>query len=159
MNTAIVIARGGSKRIPGKNIKPFADKPVIQYSIEVAREAGIFDRIITSTDSDQIAEVAQAAGAEIPFRRPAELADDHTPTADVLIHAIRWLNRFGSEVRYACGIYPTAPFLRAADLRAGLELLRDSGRGAWHDVRIPDLPGPRARREGRPAHALARLGA
>ena len=88
MKVAIIPARGGSKRIPGKNIRSFAGKPIIAYSIEVATEAGCFDRIIVSTDSEEIAAVAKHYGAEVPFLRPAEISGDHTGTADVLIHAI-----------------------------------------------------------------------
>ena len=91
MNVAIIPARGGSKRIPGKNIKLFVGRPIISYSIQAAQKAGVFDRIIVSTDSDEIADVARKSGAEVPFMRPKELSDDMTPTALVLQHAIRWL--------------------------------------------------------------------
>ncbi|MED5421535.1 MAG: pseudaminic acid cytidylyltransferase, partial [Pseudomonadota bacterium] len=104
----------------------FVDKPIIQYPIAAAREAGLFDRIIASTDDRHVAEIAREAGAEIPFERPAELANDYATTAAVLTHAIQWLNANGPEVTHACGIYATAPFLRATDLRAGFELLRDN---------------------------------
>ena len=123
MNLAIIPARGGSKRIPGKNIKNFAGKPIICYSIEAAAKSNLFDRIIVSTDCDKIAEVSRGAGAEVPFVRPSELSDDHTPTAPVLEHALRWLEHEGCSVKYLCCIYPTAPFVRSEDLIKGYKLL------------------------------------
>jgi pseudaminic acid cytidylyltransferase len=123
MNVAIIPARGGSKRIPNKNIKDFAGKPIICYSIEAAHKSGIFDRIIVSTDSEIIAEVAIKAGAEVPFFRPADLSDDHTPTAPVLLHSINWLNANGQHVDFFCCIYPTAPFIRFQNIKEGLSLL------------------------------------
>lgn len=123
INVAVIPARGGSKRIPGKNIKYFAGKPIISYSIEAAKASGIFDRIIVSTDSEDIADVARSAGAEVPFARPSELSDDHTPTAPVLEHAVKWLESKGCSVKYLCCIYPTAPFVRSEDLIRGYELL------------------------------------
>jgi len=123
INVAVIPARGGSKRIPGKNIKNFAGKPIISYSIEAAKASGIFDRIIVSTDSEDIADVARSAGAEVPFARPSELSDDHTPTAPVLEHAVKWLESKGCISKYLCCIYPTAPFVRSEDLIRGYELL------------------------------------
>jgi pseudaminic acid cytidylyltransferase len=123
LNVAIIPARGGSKRIPGKNIKEFAGKPIIAYSIRAARECGLFDRIIVSTDSERIAEVAKSAGAEVPFVRPPELSDDHTPTAPVLKHAVDCLQEDGGQVDYFCCIYPTAPFIRPGDLQDAFEIL------------------------------------
>lgn len=123
INVAVIPARGGSKRIPGKNIKNFAGKPIISYSIEAAKASGIFDRIIVSTDSEDIADVARSAGAEVPFARPSELSDDHTPTAPVLEHALKWLKSEGCRVKYLCCIYPTTPFVRSKDLIRGYELL------------------------------------
>jgi pseudaminic acid cytidylyltransferase len=125
MTIAIIPARGGSKRIPHKNIKLFSGKPIISYSITAARASGVFTRIMVSTDSDLIAEVAQEFGAEVPFKRPLELADDHTPTAPVILHALEWLTRQGEPAEYACCIYPTAPFLQPQYLRQGYELLRN----------------------------------
>ena len=123
INVAVIPARGGSKRIPGKNIKNFAGKPIISYSIEAAKNCGIFNRIIVSTDCDKIAEVSQSAGAEVPFVRPSELSDDNTPTAPVLEHALNWLESEGCSVKYLCCIYPTAPFVRSEDLIKGYKLL------------------------------------
>ena len=125
MNVAIIPARSGSKRIPGKNIREFCGKPMVAWSIEAARRSNLFDDIIVSTDCDEIASVAEAHGATAPFRRPAELADDFTPTIPVIRHAIDWLIEHGSEVKGACCIYATAPFLHHSDLQTGLRLLQE----------------------------------
>jgi pseudaminic acid cytidylyltransferase len=127
MRIAIIPARGGSKRIPHKNVKAFAGAPMISYPITAARESGLFDRIIVSTDSEEIADTALRYGAEVPFRRPAELSDDHTATAPVLVHALRWLADRGYRAQTACCIYATAPFVRAEDLRRGYDELVGSG--------------------------------
>lgn len=124
MKLAIIPARGGSKRIPRKNIKPFCGKPMIAWSIEAARAAGCFDRVIVSTDDVEIAEVARAYGAEIPFVRPPELSDDHTGTIPVIAHAIEWMNCNAEPVDFACCIYATAPFVQAEDLKRGFDLLQ-----------------------------------
>lgn len=116
MRVAIIPARGGSKRIQRKNIKPFAGKPIIAYSIEAARECGLFDRIIVSTDDEEIADTALSLGAEIPFMRPKELSDDYTPTIPVIAHAVQTLQSQGHNIEAACCIYATAPFIRASDL-------------------------------------------
>jgi pseudaminic acid cytidylyltransferase len=113
---AIIPARGGSKRIPGKNIKPFFGKPMIAWSIEAAKASGLFDRIVVSTDDPAIVEVAKQYGAEVPFIRPPELADDFTPTIPVIAHAINTLKEQGDTITEACCIYATAPFIRADDL-------------------------------------------
>jgi N-acylneuraminate cytidylyltransferase len=128
MIVAVIPARGGSKRIPRKNIRPFAGKPIIAYSIAAARACGLFDRIIVSTDDEEIAGVARDCGAETPFRRPPELSDDHTGTDPVTAHALTWLADRGQDAEFACCIYATAPFLQAADLRRGYEALVGTGR-------------------------------
>jgi N-acylneuraminate cytidylyltransferase len=127
MRLAVIPARGGSKRIPRKNVRPFCGRPMIAWSIAAAREAGCMDRIIVSTDDDEIARVARACGAETPFMRPAALADDHTGTAAVVAHAIRHFQASGVQPASVCCIYATAPFLRAQDLRAGLQALESTG--------------------------------
>ena len=127
MKLAIIPARGGSKRIPRKNIKPFCGKPMIAWSIEAALESGCFDRVIVSTDDEEIAEVARQYGAEVPFMRPLELSDDHTGTIPVIRHAIETINSQGRAVEQACCLYATAPFIQAEDLRRGLEILQGSG--------------------------------
>ena len=124
MIVAIIPARGGSKRIPNKNIKPFAGKPIITYSIDAAKESGLFDRIIVSTDSEKIARAATKAGAEVPFMRPKELADDFTPTAPVLLHAVKWLDVHEICPECFCCIYPTAPFISVDYIKNGFDLLR-----------------------------------
>lgn len=131
MKVAVLPARGGSKRIPGKNLRDFAGRPIIAYSIDCALESGLFERVIVSTDDDGIADTALRLGAEVPFRRPAELADDHTGTAAVIAHAAGWLRDSQAVVDAICCIYPTAPFVRSADLRRGLELLEQ---GDWRFV-------------------------
>ena len=116
---AIIPARGGSKRIPGKNIRPFAGRPMIEYAVALAQSSGLFARIVVSTDSDEVATLAEQAGAEVPFRRPIELADDHATTAAVLEHALDALDARG-QYDFACCIYPATPFTTPDDLRAGL---------------------------------------
>lgn len=123
MIVAIIPARGGSGRIPRKNIRPFAGRPIIAYSIAAARECGLFDRIVVSTDDDEIAAVAREYGAETPFVRPAELSDDHTGTDAVVAHALGWLAEHGTATEMVCCIYATAPFLTLGDLRRGHQLL------------------------------------
>jgi N-acylneuraminate cytidylyltransferase len=113
MNIAIIPARGGSKRIPRKNIKPFYGKPMLAYPILAALESGLFDQVVVSTDDDEIAEVAQAFGASVPFKRPAALAQDDTATAPVIIHAIEWFEAQGHAVKEAACFYPCTPFVDA----------------------------------------------
>lgn len=124
MTVAVIPARGGSKRIPRKNIRAFCGQPMIAWSIRAAAGSGCFDRVIISTDDAEIADVARGLGAEVPFLRPAELSDDHATTIDVMRHAALWL---GSDAPLCC-LYATAPFVRAADLQAGKALLES---GAW----------------------------
>jgi pseudaminic acid cytidylyltransferase len=123
MRVAIIPARGGSKRIPGKNIRPFCGKPMIAWSIQAARESGCIDRIVVSTDSTEVARVAADCGAEVPFLRPPQLADDHTGTLPVIAHAVRWLLQAGEQLGSTCCLYATSPFLQAQDLREGLRAL------------------------------------
>lgn len=119
MNIAVIPARGGSKRIPRKNIKEFCGKPMIAWSIEAAKNSGCFEHIIVSTDDDEIAEVAVRYGAEVPFRRPEKLADDYTGTLPVMRHAVEWLSEHNAPVDYACCLYATAPFVSPCDLQKG----------------------------------------
>ncbi len=126
MKVAVIPARGGSKRIPRKNIKPFCGKPMIAWSITAAQESSCFDRIIVSTDDEEIAHVARECGAEIPFLRPADLSDDHTGTIPVVAHTTQWLRDRGTSPTLVCCIYATAPFMAAADLRTGLKLIQDT---------------------------------
>lgn len=126
MRVAIIPARGGSKRIPRKNIKIFCGKPMIAWSIEMALQSGCFDQVVVSTDDEEIASVARQHGARVPFMRPRELADDYTGTIPVIRHAIEQLEAQRLEVKQACCIYATAPFLRSEDLRSGLRLLEEN---------------------------------
>lgn len=123
MNIAIIPARGGSKRIPRKNIKEFHGKPLIAYSIEAAIESKCFDRIIVSTDDNEIAEVARRYGAEVPFIRPAEIANDYATTMDVIEHALSWLIQNGESIKYVCCIYATAPFISSMAIRTGFDVI------------------------------------
>ncbi len=123
---AIIPARGGSKRIPNKNIKVFAGQPIISYSINAAKDSKLFDRIILSTDSKEIAEIGKSYGAEVPFMRPSELADDYTGTADVLIHALNWLNVHDKFYNYFCCIYATAPFVNKVYINKAFDILREN---------------------------------
>jgi len=125
MNIAIIPARGGSKRIPRKNIKLFCGKPIIAYSIAAARRTTLFDKIIVSTDDHEIADIAREWGAQIPFMRPQNLSDDYATTMDVMKHAIGWLNQNDAVYTAACCIYPTAPFVRVSDLKKGHALLNN----------------------------------
>lgn len=123
MRIAVIPARGGSKRIPRKNLKMFLGRPIIEWSIDAALKCGCFDRILVSTDDDEIASIARAAGSEVPFCRPPELSDDHAVTGAVMAHAVAWISDNAGPVQYACCIYPTAPFIRSADIGAGLDAL------------------------------------
>jgi N-acylneuraminate cytidylyltransferase len=121
---AVIPARGGSKRIPRKNIKEFCGKPIIAWSIEAAKASGCFEQIIVSTDDQEIAEIAKAWGASVPFMRPADLSNDFAGTIPVIHHAVDWINEHQGPVKYACCIYPTAPFVSPEDLRKGWDVIR-----------------------------------
>jgi pseudaminic acid cytidylyltransferase len=127
MRLCVIPARGGSKRIPRKNIKEFCGKPMIAWSIEAAIKSRCFDRIIVSTDDEEIASVAKRYGAEVPFMRPAQLADDFTGTTAVIAHAIEWQNSHGEAADKVCCLYATAPFVQMTDLQKGLDILDSSG--------------------------------
>jgi N-acylneuraminate cytidylyltransferase len=122
-SVAIITARGGSKRIPRKNIKPFSGKPIICYSIDAAKASGIFDTVMVSTDDNEIAEVARQAGAEVPFLRTAATSNDFATTAEVLTEVLMQYKTTGNDFQYGCCIYPTAPFVTAAKLKQAFELL------------------------------------
>jgi N-acylneuraminate cytidylyltransferase len=126
MNIAIIPARGGSKRIPRKNIRDFCGKPMISYAIGAAKRSRLFGHIIVTTEDEEIAEVSRQSGAETPFVRPADLADDLTPTVPVIAHAIRECERLGWEADMVCCIYPGTPFIQVSDLKRALELLINS---------------------------------
>jgi len=126
MNIAIIPARGGSKRIPGKNWRMFCGKPMITWAIDCALNSQMFDKVIVSTDDEHIAQVACDAGAETPFVRPALLADDFTPTVPVIAHAVEACEAIGWSIEYACCIYPCVPFLQTSDLVEAFSLLKES---------------------------------
>jgi N-acylneuraminate cytidylyltransferase len=140
MKLAVIPARGGSKRIPRKNIRSFCGQPMIAWSIKAAKQSQCFDRLIVSTDDEEIAEIARSHGAEVPFIRPTELADDHAGTISVIAHAIEWHRQHDKVPRYVCCIYATAPFLQADDLHRGLRVLQKTG--ADYAVPITSYPFP-----------------
>lgn len=164
MRLAVIPARGGSKRIPRKSIKPFAGRPMLAYPVAAARESGCFDAVIVSTDDDELAQIALAAGAEVPFRRPPALANDHAATAPVIAHAIEAMQTAGHEPRVVACLYPAAVFITAQHLRQAVSLLE--GGGLDFVVSVTDFAAPVERRlavdaEGRvsmvqPEHLLTR---
>jgi len=127
MIIAVIPARGGSKRIPRKNIKNFLGKPIIAYSIKAALNSGLFDKVIVSTDDKEIAEVAKKYGAEVPYIRPSNISDDYTGTNAVVRHAIQWFFEQGETVEYACCIYATAPFLQPKYIQEGFNNIQKGG--------------------------------
>ncbi len=140
MRIAVIPARGGSKRIPRKNIKPFFGKPMIAWSIEAANASGLFEHVIVSTDDAEIGEVARRCGAEVPFMRPDELSDDHAGTTPVIAHATQWALDQGLNVATVCCIYATAPFLQTDDLQRGWAALHS---GDWdYAFTVTDFAAP-----------------
>ena len=139
-SVAIIPARGGSKRIPRKNIKPFHGKPLLAYSIQTALASELFDDVIVSTDDAEIAKIAQHYGASVPFIRPAKLADDFSTSGAVVQHAIKWLQEHGNKVRYVCTIYATAPLLQKEYLQKGFKQLQSSN--AKYTFSATSMPFP-----------------
>ena len=131
MNVAIIPARGGSKRIPNKNIKNFLGKPIVAYSIELAKESNLFDKIIVSTDNEKIAKLAIEYGAEVPFLRPKKLSGDFLGTHEVVDHAVRCLENKNLFFDYVCCLYATAPLLQIKYLKDGFNLIKT---GKWKSV-------------------------
>jgi pseudaminic acid cytidylyltransferase len=135
---AIIPARGGSKRIPRKNIKDFFGMPLIAYSIKVALKSKLFDKVIVSTDDEEIAKIAKEYGASVPFIRPVELSDDFTGTGAVVNHALAYLKEQGENYDFVCTIYATAPFLQDKYLIEGFEKLKNSNaRNAFSCTSMP----------------------
>ncbi|TNE54228.1 MAG: pseudaminic acid cytidylyltransferase [Bacteroidetes bacterium] len=120
---AIIPARGGSKRIPGKNIRDFLGKPIISYSIETALKSDLFDTVMVSTDDEKIAELARAYGAEVPFLRSPKNSDDHATTMDVIHEVVREYAEKGKHFEHLCCIYPTSPLTKMEDLKQGFEMI------------------------------------
>ena len=140
MKVAVIPARGGSKRIPRKNIKLFNGKPMIAWSIEAAKASGLFDRIIVSTDDAEIAEVARQWGADVPFMRPEALSNDYAGTTPVIAHATQWALDQGMDIEAVCCIYATAPFLQVGDLKQGWQALTS---GDWdYAFTVTDFAAP-----------------
>lgn len=127
---AVITARGGSKRIPRKNIKPFLGKPILLYSIQAALDSGAFDEVMVSTEDEEIAELAGKAGAKVPFFRSSDTANDYATTADVLLEVLEQYREMGEQFDYICCIYPTAPFVSAKRLREAMENLTAQGADA-----------------------------
>ena len=130
----IITARGGSKRIPRKNIKEFCGRPILAYSIDAALQSGVFDVVMVSTDDEEIAETARRYGAEVPFFRSRETAGDYASTTDVLTEVLAEYQKQGQEFGLLCGIYPTAPFLKPETLKKAMTLLAESGADAVQPV-------------------------
>jgi len=126
MSICLIPARGGSKRIPRKNIRDFDGKPLIGWSIETALNSGEFSRVIVSTEDAEIADIARHFGAEVPFDRPTELADDHTTTIAVVRHALDWLEREDALPDTLCCLYATAPFASVQDIQTGMGMLANA---------------------------------
>ncbi|WP_040006787.1 pseudaminic acid cytidylyltransferase [Fibrisoma limi] len=143
-NIAIITARGGSKRIPRKVIRPFLGKPIMLYSIETALQSGLFDEVMVSTEDDEIAELAQRHGASVPFRRSAKTADDFATTADVLNEVITAYEQRGQTFTNACCLYPTAPFVTPALLRQAFDRLQTGGFDCVFPIQCFSFPVQRA---------------
>ena len=129
MNIAIIPARGGSKRIHKKNIKIFHGRPIISYSINAAKESKLFEKIICSTDDEEIAKIASKYGAECPFLRSSELSDDHSSTTDVINHSIDYFTKQKKEYKLICCIYPAAPFINSSKIIEGYNKIKNEDWG------------------------------
>ena len=140
-SVAIIPARGGSKRIPRKNVRPLSGRPLLWWSVRLCLDSGAFDDVIVSTDDPEIADIATRAGASVPFVRPADLADDFTPTVDVIAHAIEWLEAAGRSLELACCVYPASVFLAPDDLRRSRDLLIATP-GASYVATVMRFPHP-----------------
>lgn len=154
MSVAVIPARGGSKRIPRKNVREFCGKPMIRWSIEAALASGCFSHVVVSTDDDEVATEAERAGAEVPFRRPPALSDDHTATLPVIAHALDWLADQGIAPEYACCIYATAPFIEPRDLLAARERLKTTRANYVFTATHYDFPPARALQQDPDGHAV-----
>lgn len=164
MRIAVIPARGGSKRVPRKNARPFCGVPMVARAVATAHATGLFAHVLVSTDDAEIAAIAEAAGAEVPFMRPAALSDDHTPTVPVVAHAVGHAVEQGWDVGLACCIYPCTPLLAPQDIAGALTLLQSAEADFAYPVTEYAHPVQRAMRRvgsGRmqflqPEHELAR---
>lgn len=163
-NLAMITARGGSKRIPRKNLRPFLGRPIIAYSIEAALGSGLFDEVMVSTDDEEIAEIARQHGAKVPFMRSAKNADDFSTTADVILEVLGEYRKLGHTPEFTCCIYPTAPFVTAERLREAFARFEASDAESLFPVTrfsFPIMRSFRMEEGGRiyfnwPEHALTR---
>lgn len=148
---AIITARGGSKRIPRKNIKEFCGRPILTYSIEAALESGCFDEVMVSTDDVEIAEIARKAGASVPFLRSDKTSGDFATTADVIEEVLAEYEKHGQKFAYACILYPTAPFVTGDKLKKAMAMLQEQGADSVLPIVQFSFPPQRAfvSREGR----------
>lgn len=146
MRIAVIPARGGSKRIPRKNIRPFCGKPMIAWAISAAKSSALFSHVVVSTDDDEVGEQARQWGAATPFVRPEHLADDHTPTVPVVAHAIEVCRAQGWSFDAVCCIYPCSPFLQTSDLIEAMDLLERSNAAFVYPVSEYAHPIQRAMR-------------
>lgn len=138
MNIAIITARGGSKRIPRKNVRPFLGKPMVAWPIEAALQADIFDHVFVSTDDEEIAEIAARYGAQVPYLRPAHLADDYTPAHKAARQMLEWALTKHQNINGFCHIYPTAPMLQVKTLREGMQAITSgTHKSVWAMAHIP----------------------
>lgn len=143
-SVAIITARGGSKRIPRKNIRDFCGKPIMEYSVRAAVESGIFDEVMVSTEDREIAEIALRCGARVPFFRSAETSGDHAATADVIKEVLENYHGIGKDFETACCIYPTAPFVTAERLKKAMRLLYDENADTVMPIVAYSFPPQRA---------------
>lgn len=165
MGICIIPARGGSKRIPRKNIKDFHGRPMISWSIKAALESNAFERVVVSTDDEEIAEIARAHGADVPFMRPDDLADDHTPTVPVIVDAVQRAEAIWGKQSLVCCLYATAPFVDPETIRTARKLLEEDEHADYAfpvtSFPFPIQRGLRLSKNGRiemfqPEHALTR---
>jgi pseudaminic acid cytidylyltransferase len=154
MKLAVIPARGGSKRIPKKNIKKFMGKPIIAYSIEAAIQSRLFDDIIVSTDDEEIADVARSYGASIPFMRPENLSDDFTGTTPVVQHAANWFTQNRQKPDYICCLYATAPFVQSQYIQEGFEKIKNMEKGFVFSLTSFAFPIQRAHKMDEQGHPV-----
>jgi pseudaminic acid cytidylyltransferase len=152
LSIAIIPARGGSKRIPRKNIKPFCGQPMIAYAIKAAQASGFFEHVLVSTDDVEIQNIANSLGAETPFIRPAELANDFTATVPVVAHAIHACDGLGWQFENVCCIYPGVPFIEVGDLQGAFAKLTE--RGAEYCFPVTEFPSAVQRALKHSSHGL-----